>query len=94
MITYGQALTKILKLCVAKECDEQCEECNIRAIKDALEKQIPKSKHKYQGYRCVCGQEVAKNQAFCEYCGQALFPYDDNAKTIEIPKWNPRRENE
>lgn len=39
---------------------------------EALDKQIPKKKHKYMGYRCVCGNEVAKNQAYCEYCGQRL----------------------
>lgn len=39
---------------------------------NALEKQIPKPKHKYNGYRCVCGEQVAKNQDYCEYCGQRL----------------------
>lgn len=42
-----------------------------------LEKQIPKPKHKYMGYRCVCGEEVAKNQAYCEYCGQRLLDWSD-----------------
>lgn len=41
-------------------------------IGEALEKQVPKKKHKYKGFRCVCGKEVAKNQAYCEYCGQRL----------------------
>lgn len=45
----------------------------------ALEKQIPKPKHKYMGYRCVCGEEVAKNQRFCEYCGQRLLDWSEEA---------------
>lgn len=51
-----------------------------RALKmaiEALEKQIPKRKQKYQGYRCVCGEEVAKNQRYCEYCGQALLDWEE-----------------
>lgn len=43
----------------------------------ALEKQIPKEKHKYMGYRCVCGEEVAKNQRYCEYCGQKLLDWSE-----------------
>lgn len=42
----------------------------------AFEKQIPKPKHKYSGIRCVCGEVVARNQDYCEYCGQRLLPYE------------------
>lgn len=48
----------------------------LRMGMDALEKQVEKKKHKYVGYRCVCGEEVAKNQRFCEYCGQKLMDWD------------------
>lgn len=44
------------------------------AIK-SLEKQMPKKKHKYMGYRCVCGTEVAKNQKYCDDCGQRLLDW-------------------
>lgn len=44
----------------------------IYKTREALEKQIPKRKHKYSGFRCVCGELVAKNQDYCEYCGQRL----------------------
>lgn len=43
-------------------------------VKEALEKQIPVKKHKYMGYRCICGKEVARDQDYCEYCGQKLLP--------------------
>lgn len=49
------------------------------AIED-MEKQIPKMKHKYQGYRCICGEEVAKNQRYCEYCGQHLLDWEEVKK--------------
>lgn len=45
---------------------------DVDILEQALEKQIPKPKHKYNGYRCVCGEQVAKNQDYCEYCGQRL----------------------
>lgn len=44
---------------------------------DAINKQIPQKKHKYMGYRCICGEEVAKNQRYCEYCGQALLDWEE-----------------
>lgn len=43
----------------------------------ALEKQIPKKKHKYTGYRCVCGNLVGKNQRYCESCGQSLLDWSE-----------------
>lgn len=42
-----------------------------------VERSTAKRKHKYQGYRCVCGEEVAKNQRYCEYCGQELLDWDE-----------------
>lgn len=60
---------------------QSCENCKTSEALDmavkALEKQIPKKKHKYQGYRCVCGGEVAKNQRYCEYCGQRLLDWSE-----------------
>ncbi len=44
-------------------------------LKECYEKQIPKKKHKYMGYRCVCGTEVAKNQKYCDDCGQRLLDW-------------------
>lgn len=46
-------------------------------IKSALKKQIAVPKHKYKGYRCICGEEVAKNQRYCEYCGQKLLDWSE-----------------
>ena len=57
----------------------ECANILFDKILEALEKQIPKPKHKYMGYRCVCGEEVAKNQDYCEYCGQRLLDWR-NAK--------------
>ena len=58
------------------ECDKYVIIAAELAI-EALEKQIPKPKHKCMGYRCVCGELVGKNQDYCEYCGQALLPYEE-----------------
>lgn len=44
----------------------------------ALQKQKAMGKHKYMGYRCICGEEVAKNQDYCEYCGQRLLKWEDS----------------
>lgn len=42
----------------------------------AVRKSHAVKKHKYMGYRCICGAEVAKNQRYCEYCGQKLLDYE------------------
>lgn len=46
-------------------------------LKECYEKQIPKKKHKYMGYRCICSAEVAKNQKYCDECGQRLFDWEE-----------------
>lgn len=51
--------------------------CNGIDVNEAYEKQIPKRKHKYLGYRCICSEQVAKNQKYCEYCGQRLLDWSE-----------------
>lgn len=46
------------------------------AIK-ALNKQIPRRKHRYVGIRCVCGLVVASNQDYCDSCGQRLLEWKE-----------------
>lgn len=73
-MTYEEAIEKISWTPLMRLENEHGElkEALTMAI-EALEKQVPKKKHKYMGFRCICGKEVAKNQAYCEYCGQALL---------------------
>lgn len=79
-MTYEEAIKEIRKFerCHYEkpngDADLKVYEAVEKAI-EAIEKQIPKKKHKYQGYRCICGEEVAKNQRYCEYCGQQLLDW-------------------
>lgn len=85
-MTYEEA-KEVVSDCIKHEgysCDckfsRECTSDKKTALKKAFEalgKQIPKRKRKYQGYRCVCGEEVAKNQRYCEYCGQALLDWGE-----------------
>lgn len=52
-----------------------------KTVRECVDKQVEKEKHKYNGFRCVCGKEVAKNQRYCEYCGQKLMDWNDKKKS-------------
>lgn len=75
-MTKEQAETSI-KFLESMWSDCEFDRGALRYAIEALEKQIPIPKHKYMGFRCICGKEVAKNQDYCEYCGQKLLPWKE-----------------
>lgn len=52
-------------------------EVNAKKIYEAVKRDTAAPKHKYMGYRCPCGNEVAKNQKYCDECGQKLLPWEE-----------------
>lgn len=68
--------------------DHKCDVCQclkaINMASVAIGKQIKMPKHRFMGYRCVCGAEVGKNQDYCDTCGQKLLPFKENSQGKQI----------
>ena len=59
--------------CDGYQKDDTCENCEINAAIEALDKQIPKKRanNSWSHYHCpVCGKSV--NSKYCGNCGQAI----------------------
>ena len=79
-MTYKEAIELIKDIRITLDDEwgiNESEDTCLKMAIEALEKQTPKKKHKYNGYRCVCRNLVGKNQRYCESCGQSLLDWSE-----------------